>query len=120
MLALTLAWLFYYQRQQHRSHRLLAAEYSLRRAMSESAVVGLRVTDREGRIIYVNETFQKILGCEASDLLGQRPPYTYWLEDIHERLDGILKPETHARTRHVPRTTQVGRSLSRRSASLAP
>lgn len=91
MLALTLAWLFYYQRQQHRSHRLLAAEYSLRRAMSESAVVGLRVTDREGRIIYVNETFQKILGCEASDLLGQRPPYTYWLEDIHEQLDGILK-----------------------------
>lgn len=122
MLALTLAWLFYYQRQQHRSHRLLAAEYSLRRAMSESAVVGLRVTDREGRIIYVNETFQKILGCEASDLLGQRPPYTYWLDGILKAGNPTPEPVTflarrksgevfHAEVRLSPLEDENGRSL---------
>ena len=45
MLLAAIGLVFYYQRQQVRSHRTLMAESSLRRVMSESAVVGLRVTD---------------------------------------------------------------------------
>lgn len=85
MLAVSIGMIFHYQRRQHRSHRSLLAEYSLRRTMSESAIVGLRVTDETGRILYVNETFQKILGYSAEELLNQRPPYSYWTEEMSER-----------------------------------
>ena len=85
MLAFSIGMIFHYQRRQHRSHRQLLAEYSLRRTMSESAIVGLRVTDANGRILYVNETFQRIMGWSAEELINQRPPYTYWTEEMEER-----------------------------------
>lgn len=90
MLLLAVAIVFYYQRQQHRSHRLLATEYSLRRAMSESAVVGLRVADLSGKILYVNETFPRIVGYPAQDLLGREPPYPYWIENLMPHIEAAL------------------------------
>ena len=49
--------------------------------MSESAVVGLRVTDLKGRMLYVNDTFPKIVGYPAKELIGQKPPYPYWAKN---------------------------------------
>ena len=96
MLMLAVGFLIYFQRLQHRAHQMLSAEYSLRRAMSESAVVGLRVTDRQGRILFVNETFQKIVGWSAEDLLDRTPPYPYWDEPIDERTELLLSdPSDH-------------------------
>ncbi len=95
MLFTAVCFLFYYQRKQHLAHRLLAAEYSLRRAISESAVVGLRVSTDEGRILYVNETFQKLVDTPAEKLIGQKPPYSYWSDataiDKAEALERLEK-----------------------------
>ncbi|MDO5531317.1 ATP-binding protein [Sutterella sp.] len=91
MLLLAVCIVFYYQRQQHHSHRLLQTEYSLRRAMSESAVVGLRVADLSGRILYVNETFPRIVGYPADELLGIEPPYPYWAEKVKPSLTAALR-----------------------------
>lgn len=82
LLVLAVGAIFSFQRQQHRSQQLLAREYSLRRALSESSVVGLRVADLEGRILYVNETFTHIVGYPAQELMGAEPPYPYWTEDL--------------------------------------
>ncbi|WP_295480260.1 ATP-binding protein [uncultured Sutterella sp.] len=99
MLLLAVGIVFYYQRQQHRSHQLLATEYSLRRAMSESAVVGLRVADLQGRILYVNEAFPRIVGYPASALLGRRPPYPYWLENLLPQMqDALARAKSSAET----------------------
>ena len=95
MLLAAVGLVFYYQRQQVRSHRTLAAEYSLRRAMSESAVVGLRVTDLEGRMLYVNDTFQKIVGFPAKALIGKKPPYPYWAKDYADELSARLLAATN-------------------------
>lgn len=98
MLLTAVGFLFYYQRRQHGAHQLLSAEYSLRRAMSESAVVGLRVTDTKGRILYVNETFQRIVGWPAQELLGLEPPFPYWTktsESPHGVPDGVLLEDTN-------------------------
>lgn len=95
MLFAAVGLVFHYQREQLRSHRSLAAEYSLRRAMSESAVVGLRVTDTDGRILYVNETFPKIVGFPAAELLGRKPPYPYWTEDESQSLAEHLLEATN-------------------------
>lgn len=96
MLLAAIGLVFYYQRQQVRSHRTLMAEYSLPRVMSESAVVGLRVTDLKGRMLYVNDTFPKIVGYPAKELIGQKPPYPYWAKNyVAELTERLLSATNH-------------------------
>ncbi len=90
LLVLAMGAIFYFQRHQHRSQQLLAREFSLRRAMSESSVVGLRVTDLSGKILYVNETFTRIVGYPASELLEAEPPYPYWTEDLLPKIRAAI------------------------------
>ena len=49
-----------------------------RRAMEDSALVGLRARDAQGRILYVNRTFCEMVGLDAKDLVGLTPPMPYW------------------------------------------
>lgn len=96
MLALALTLLLKNQKEQHAAHRRLSAEYSLRVAMAESSLAGVRVTDLEGHILFVNETFQKLVGYSADELFGKTFPYPYWSEDISSHYADILdKPEIH-------------------------
>lgn len=53
-------------------------------------MAGIRVTDREGRILFVNETFQKLVGYRTQELIGVMPPYPYWEDDISATLQDIL------------------------------
>lgn len=71
--------------------RQLLNETAFRRAMEESLTVGLRAKDHDGRILYVNSAFCKLVGHEARDLVGAPPPMPYWVLD---RLE-----ETRARHR---------------------
>lgn len=98
LLAVALALLLRTQRVQHRAHQRLFAENSLRVAMSDSALAGIRVTDREGRILFINETFEKLVGFRKDELLGVMPPYPYWEDDITTTLTEILG---HPEERHV-------------------
>lgn len=64
--------------------RITAAELAWRtdagwrRAMEDSALVGLRARDAQGRILYVNRTFCDMVGLEAEALVGLTPPMPYW------------------------------------------
>ena len=98
LLAVALALLLRTQRVEHRAHQRLFAENSLRVAMSDSALAGIRVTDREGRILFINETFEKLVGFRKDELLGIMPPYPYWEDDITTTLTEILG---HPEERHV-------------------
>ena len=84
------------QRKEHRFAERLEVEYALRRAISESALTGLRVTDREGKILYVNETFQKMFGFSREELIGATPPYPYWAEDITEQFETMMSHSSGA------------------------
>lgn len=53
-------------------------EAAWRQAMEDSALVGLRARDAQGRILYVNRTFCDMVGLEAKDLVGLKPPMPYW------------------------------------------
>ncbi len=90
ILLLALLLLVRVQRKEHRFAERLEVEYALRRAISESALTGLRVTDREGKILYVNETFQKMFGFSREELIGATPPYPYWAEDITEQFEAMM------------------------------
>ena len=69
-------------------------EVGWRSAMEDSALVGLRARDAEGRLLYVNRTFCEMVGYSRDELLGQAPPMPYWppdaLEDVHVRLRRTL------------------------------
>ena len=62
-----------------RAEQALRAESAYRKAMEDSLSVGVRAIDLDGRILHVNPAFCRITGYAAEELVGQLPPYPYWL-----------------------------------------
>ncbi len=65
-------------RQISRAEDAWRNEASWRQAMEDSALVGLRARDAEGRILYVNRTLCDMVGLPADKLVGLAPPMPYW------------------------------------------
>jgi len=79
------------QLRRHAQHRAeteekLRAAYAFRQAMSQSMITGLRAIDLEGRITFVNAAFCRMTGFNESELIGIKPPYSYWPPEEFERL----------------------------------
>lgn len=80
--------LMLHHRRRLAAERDLGAAQALRRAMENSLTVGMRARDLEERIIYVNPAFCRMVGWEASELIGRGPPLPYWLPElVEETLD---------------------------------
>lgn len=99
---LSLAILQSQSSRRQRAEERLSAEIAFRHSMEESLTVGIRAKDHGGRYLYVNKALTEMVGYDASELVGKRPPMPYWLEDIredamarHNRL-GTSKPETYS------------------------
>jgi len=77
---------------------LLQAQVALRTAMENSVTIGLRAWDLEGKILYVNDAFCRMVGYSAAELIGRSIPFPYWpteqidaLQRVH---DGIMAQGT--------------------------
>lgn len=68
-------------RNHTRAERSLKAETLFRRAVEASMSTGIRITDMQGSILYVNPAFCRITGWNEVDLLGKTEPYPYWDKD---------------------------------------
>jgi two-component system sensor histidine kinase DctS len=91
------------RRQVHRISRAENAwrtEAAWRQAMEDSALVGLRARDAEGRILYVNRTFCDMVGFTAEQLVGLQPPMPYWPPDA---LDEAMLRSQRNLEGHAPR-----------------
>jgi PAS domain S-box-containing protein len=64
--------------RRHQMQAMLVQETRFRRAMENSMSTGMRASDLQGRITYVNPAFCKLTGYSAQELIGQMPPYKYW------------------------------------------
>lgn len=93
--------------QRHIARRKLAeealqTETAFRRAMESSLTVGMRARDRDGRIIYVNPAFCRMMGWAENELVGVGPPMPYWLpdeiEETQARHDAQVKGELKAQS----------------------
>jgi two-component system sensor histidine kinase DctS len=62
-------------------------EAAWRQAMEDSALVGLRARDADGRVLYVNRTLCNMVGLRAEELVGLSPPMPYWPP---EALDEVM------------------------------
>jgi two-component system sensor histidine kinase DctS len=61
--------------------------------MENSVAIGLRAWDMDGKILYVNDTFCRMVGYDANALVGQSAPLPYWptaqthaLEQLHRKI----------------------------------
>ena len=63
-------------RRRAAAEEALAESLGFRKAMEDSLLTGLRARDRQGRIVYVNPAFCRMLGFTADELLrAELPPY---------------------------------------------
>ena len=60
-------------------------------------LTGMRVLDLQGRITYVNAAFCAMTGWSEAELVGQSPPFPYWLESDREVMNERLEEELHGR-----------------------
>lgn len=90
-LVIALLSLIRFTMRQNETQDALRAESSLRRAMSASHLIGIRLSDLSGRIVYVNETFCRMMHAESPEaFVGQSVPYSYWPEGgQRERIERI-------------------------------
>ncbi|GAB4212553.1 MAG: PAS domain S-box protein [Rhodoferax sp.] len=65
---------------------LLQAQVALRTAMENSVTIGLRAWDMDGRILYVNQAFSRMVGYPPEALIGTRMPFAYWPKEQHIQL----------------------------------
>lgn len=81
------------QRRVVAEHRL-RDEVAFRRAMGDSAVIGLRARDLEGRVTFVNPAFCRMVGLPEEALVGCLPPMPYWsperMDEYEQRVDQVL------------------------------
>jgi two-component system sensor histidine kinase DctS len=78
----------------------LRDEVAFRRAMGDSAVIGLRARDMDGRVTFVNPAFARMVGLPEEALVGLAPPMPYWtperLDEYRERVDRVLSGQASA------------------------
>lgn len=79
--------------KRQRVERELQAQVALRQAMENAVTTGLRAWDMEGRLLYVNPSFCRLVGYSAQELVGRSAPLPYWpanqsdeLELVHREL----------------------------------
>jgi two-component system sensor histidine kinase DctS len=59
--------------------------HAFRKAMEDSLLVGMRARDLEGRILYANRAFCRMLGLREDEVVGTMPPYRFWHPDEIDR-----------------------------------
>ncbi|APW45177.1 two-component system sensor histidine kinase NtrB [Rhodoferax antarcticus] len=74
---------------------LLQAQVALRTAMENSVTIGLRAWNLQGRILYINDAFARMVGYSPAELIGLSMPFPYWPPDQHDQLvqvhEGIIQ-----------------------------
>lgn len=104
-LAGMLVALFFLQRDTARRQRAesqLRTQMALRTAMERSITLGLRAWDQNGRLLYANQTFCRMVGLTPQDLLGQTEVMPYWPADQGEEFQLLRQSVTR------PMEQQVG------------
>ncbi len=71
-------------RRRMAAEAALSNEHAFRKAMEDSLLTGMRARDLEGRIIYVNPAFCRMVGFSAEELIGLKPPMPYWAPEEYE------------------------------------
>ena len=78
-------------RRRLATEEALRAEHAFRKAMEDSLHTGMRAVDLEGRIVYVNPAYCKMVGFAAHELIGAPPPQPYWPPEERAHIEVALR-----------------------------
>lgn len=87
--------------KRQRVQALLQAQVALRTAMENSVTIGLRAWTREGKILYVNDAFCRMVGYPAHELLGRSAPLPYWPPEHTDELNVVHRGIIHKGTQDL-------------------
>jgi two-component system sensor histidine kinase DctS len=73
------------------TERALEEAHAFRKAMEDSLETGMRAVDLEGRIVYVNPAFCRMVGHSEDELIGHRPPQEYWPPEERRHIEEALR-----------------------------
>jgi two-component system, LuxR family, sensor histidine kinase DctS len=76
-------------------------EAAWRQSMEDSALVGLRARDPEGRILFVNKTLCTMVGYSREELIGLLPPLPFWPP---QAIDGMMARNMNTLAGEAPST----------------
>jgi two-component system sensor histidine kinase DctS len=77
----------------------LRAEHAFRKAMEDSIHTGMRAVDLEGRVVYVNPAFCRMVGYEPEELMGEGGvAHPHWPPEEEARIAEALRAAREAGT----------------------
>ncbi len=76
----------------------LREEHAFRKAMEDSIHTGMRAVDLEGRIVYVNPAFCKMVGYSEAELVGHVAPQQFWPPEEQGHIEAALRSARAAGT----------------------
>jgi two-component system, LuxR family, sensor histidine kinase DctS len=77
--------------RRHATERALRREHAFRKAMEDSLETGMRAVDLEGRIVYVNPAFCRMVGYSEAELIGHLAPQPYWPPEDRGRIEAAQR-----------------------------
>jgi two-component system sensor histidine kinase DctS len=93
----------------------LKAQIAIRTAMERSVTLGLRAWDLEGKLLYVNQAFCRLVDWDAASLLTHDHPPPYWPaeqgDEFADLQDVMDHHETHAMGAERRLITRDGHTL---------
>jgi two-component system sensor histidine kinase DctS len=98
-----------------RAESQLKAQMAIRTAMERSVTLGLRAWDLEGKLLYVNQAFCRLVGWDATSLLTHDHAPPYWPVEQGNEFAGLpdvlANLETHAMGAERQLRTRDGHTL---------
>jgi len=68
----------------------IKAEQAFREAIEKSIRLGLAGFDEEGRQIYANPAFCRMVGWSREELIGTKPPFPYWPQEEKRAITDVF------------------------------
>lgn len=93
--------------QRKEAEEAVKAEHEFRKSIENSILSGIVAVDLDGRQIYVNPAFCKMVGWDQDELIGLKPPFPYWPPEeavpLAQSLDAVLKGKPYTLERRFRR-----------------
>lgn len=110
--AMTMGMLYLHLRRRQQAESALRSEQLFRKAMQDSITVGMRARGLDGRMLFANPAFCRMVGWSAEDIIGMTPPMPWWPSEM---LPAIY--ERHARQHKIPKAHSFETTFVRRDGA---
>ncbi|CAM3732895.1 PAS/PAC sensor signal transduction histidine kinase [Kerstersia gyiorum] len=96
-------------KRRRQAEQALRNEQLFRQAMQDSVTVGLRARALDGKLLFANPAFCRMVGWPAEEIIGMMPPMPWWRPDMLNEIQ-----QRHLAQHSVPRAHSFETVFQRR------